>query len=45
MTLALLAMSHSPLLEHAELDAEVSGRARGRLRRRPAGSSTTTTPT
>ncbi|UOY03188.1 3-carboxyethylcatechol 2,3-dioxygenase [Blastococcus sp. PRF04-17] len=24
MTLALLAMSHSPLLEHAELDAEVS---------------------
>ena len=25
MTLALLAMSHSPLLEHAELDAEVSG--------------------
>src|SRR3954451_8901230 len=25
MTLALLAMSHSPLLEHAELDEEVSG--------------------
>ena len=25
MTLALLAISHSPLLEHAELDAEVSG--------------------
>src|SRR4051812_40872303 len=25
MTLALLAMSHSPLLEHAELGAEVSG--------------------
>ena len=25
MTLALLAMSHSPLLEHAELDDEVSG--------------------
>ena len=25
VTLALLAMSHSPLLEHAELDAEVSG--------------------
>jgi hypothetical protein len=25
MTLALLAMSHSPLLEHAELDADVSG--------------------
>jgi len=25
MTLALLAMSHSPLLEHAELDAKVSG--------------------
>ena len=25
MTLALLAMSHSPLLEHAELDKEVSG--------------------
>jgi 2,3-dihydroxyphenylpropionate 1,2-dioxygenase len=24
VTLALLAMSHSPLLEHAELDAEVS---------------------
>ena len=25
MTLALLAMSHSPLLEHAELDTEVTG--------------------
>jgi 2,3-dihydroxyphenylpropionate 1,2-dioxygenase len=25
MTVALLAMSHSPLLEHAELDADVSG--------------------
>ena len=25
MTVALLAMSHSPLLEHAELDEEVSG--------------------
>ena len=33
MTLALLAMSHSPLLEHAELDAEVSARAGGRVRR------------
>ena len=29
MTLALLAMSHSPLLEHAELDAEVSAELEG----------------
>ena len=29
MTLALLAMSHSPLLEHAELDAEVSKELEG----------------
>ena len=44
MTLALLAMSHSPLLEHADLDPEVSAELEAAFDE-PAGSSTTTTRT